>query len=179
LDQAKRRTITPDRITLMNELDPAVQRELDALAVPYEVFDCNPEWADTDVFCANYGIPRDNAANTILIALKTEPRSYVACLVTASTKLDVNHKVSKLTGVRRMSFASAEETAALTGQMIGGVTVFGLPEGVPLYVDAEVMTREYIVVGGGNRSTKIKLAPELLRKMPRTIVSEIAVPRTA
>jgi prolyl-tRNA editing enzyme YbaK/EbsC (Cys-tRNA(Pro) deacylase) len=87
--------------------------------------------------------------------------------------------VSKLTGVRRMSFASAEETAALTGQMIGGVTVFGLPEGVPLYVDAEVMKREYIVVGGGNRSTKIKLAPELLRKMPRMIVSDIAVPRTA
>lgn len=162
----------------MNDLDPSVQRELDAFAIPHEVLDCNPEWADTDVFCANYGIPRENAANTILIALKTEPRSYVACLVTAATKLDVNHKVSKLTGVRRMSFASAEETAALTGQMIGGVTVFGLPEGVRLFVDDEVMTREYIVVGGGNRSTKIKLAPEHLRKMPRTIVAGIAVPRT-
>jgi prolyl-tRNA editing enzyme YbaK/EbsC (Cys-tRNA(Pro) deacylase) len=163
----------------MNELDPAVQREIDALGIPHEVLACNPEWADTDVFCANYGIPRENAANTILVALKTEPRSYVACLVTAATKLDVNHKVSKLTGVRRMSFASAEETAALTGQMIGSVTVFGLPEGVPLYVDTEVMRREYIVVGGGNRSTKIKLAPDHLRKMARTIVSEIAVPRPA
>ncbi|MEA2165066.1 MAG: hypothetical protein QOK37_3193 [Thermoanaerobaculia bacterium] len=163
----------------MNELDPAVQRELDVLHIPHEVLACNPEWADTDVFCANYGIPRENAANTILIALKTEPRSYVACLVTASTKLDVNHKVSKLTGIRRMSFASADETAALTGQLIGGVTVFGLPDGVPLYVDEEVMKRDYIVVGGGNRSTKIKLAPDHLRKLSRAIVAEIAVPRTA
>ena len=163
----------------MSDLDPSVQRELDALSIPHEVLPCNPEWADTDVFCANYGIPRENAANTILIALKTEPRSYVACLVTASMKLDVNHKVSKLTGVRRMSFASADETAALTGQLIGGVTVFGLPEGVPLYVDEEVMKRDYVIVGGGNRSTKIKVAPEYLRKLSRAIVAEIAVPRTA
>ncbi|MEA2236454.1 MAG: hypothetical protein QOC81_1178 [Thermoanaerobaculia bacterium] len=163
----------------MSDLDPSVQRELDALSIPHEVMPCNPEWADTDVFCANYGIPRENAANTILVALKTEPRSYVACLVTASMKLDVNHKVSKLTGIRRMSFASAEETAALTGQLIGGVTVFGLPEGVPLYVDEEVMKRDYVIVGGGNRSTKIKVAPKHLRKLSRAIVAGIAVPRTA
>jgi prolyl-tRNA editing enzyme YbaK/EbsC (Cys-tRNA(Pro) deacylase) len=163
----------------MSDLDPSVQRELDALSIPHEVLACNPDWADTDLFCANYGIPRENAANTILVALKTEPRSYVACLVTASMKLDVNHKVSKLTGVRRMSFASAEETAALTGQLIGGVTVFGLPEGVPLYIDEEVMNRDYVIVGGGNRSTKIKIAPEHLRKLSRAIVAGIAVPRTA
>jgi len=161
----------------MSELDPAVQCELDSLAIPHEVLPCNPEWADTDAFCDNYGIPRQNAANTILVAAKTEPRQYVACLVAASTKIDVNHKVSKLVGVKRLSFASADETRELTGQLIGGVTVFGLPEGMPLYVDGGLMERDYIVVGGGNRSTKIKLAPEHLRKLPRATVADIAVPR--
>ncbi len=161
----------------MTELDPAVQRELDALAIPHDVLPCNPDWADTDVFCANYGIPRENAANTILVAAKTEPRQYVACLVTASTKLDVNHKVSRLIGIKRLSFASAEETAALTGQLIGGVTVFGLPESVPLYIDTRVMERDTIIVGGGNRSTKIRLAPKHLEKLPRATVADIAVPR--
>lgn len=161
----------------MTKLDPAVQRELDALAIPHEVLPCNPEWADTDVFCANYGIPRENAANTILVAAKTEPRQYVACLVTASTKLDVNHKVSKLIGIKRLSFASAEETAALTGQLIGGVTVFGLPESVPLYIDTRVMHCHSIIVGGGNRSRKIRLAPANLEKLSRATVADIAVPR--
>jgi prolyl-tRNA editing enzyme YbaK/EbsC (Cys-tRNA(Pro) deacylase) len=161
----------------MNELDPTVQRELDALAIPHEVLDCNPEWADTDVFCANYGIPRENAANTILVAAKTEPRQYFACLVTATMKLDVNHKISKLIGIKRLSFASAEETKELTGQLIGGVTVFGLPDSVPLYIDANVMERDYIIVGGGNRSTKIKLAPEYLTRLQRATVADIAVPR--
>jgi prolyl-tRNA editing enzyme YbaK/EbsC (Cys-tRNA(Pro) deacylase) len=161
----------------MSDLDPAVQRELDSLAVPYEVLPCNPEWADTDVFCANYDIPRDNAANTILVAAKTEPRRYVACLVTASMKLDVNHKISKLIGIKRLSFASADETKEVTGQLIGGVTVFGLPDSVPLYIDARVMEREYVIVGGGNRSTKIRIAPEHLLRLQRATVADIAVPR--
>ena len=161
----------------MAQLDPAVQRELDALSIPYDILPCNPEWADTDLFCSNYGIPREDAANTILVAAKTEPRRYVACLVTASTKLDVNHKVSKLIGIKRLSFASAEETAALTGQLIGGVTVFGLPESVPLYIDTGVMERDTIIVGGGNRSTKIRLAPEHLEKLRLATVADIAVRR--
>ena len=166
-----------DRILSMSDLDPTVQHELDSLAVPYEVLPCNPEWADTDVFCANYDIPRDNAANTILVAAKTEPRQYVACLVTASMKLDVNHKISKLIGIKRLSFASAEETKEVTGQLIGGVTVFGLPDSVPLYIDARVMEREYVIVGGGNRSTKIRIAPEHLLRLQRATVADIAVPR--
>jgi prolyl-tRNA editing enzyme YbaK/EbsC (Cys-tRNA(Pro) deacylase) len=161
----------------MPELDPSVQRELDSLAIPYEVLPCNPEWADTDVFCDNYGIPRDHAANTILVAAKTEPRRYVACLVTASTKLDVNHKISKLIGIKRLSFASADETKEVTGQLIGGVTVFGLPDSVPLYIDERVMQREYVIVGGGNRSTKIRIAPEHLASLPRATVADIAMPR--
>jgi prolyl-tRNA editing enzyme YbaK/EbsC (Cys-tRNA(Pro) deacylase) len=161
----------------VSELDPVVRRQLAALGIAHEVLDCNPDWADTDAFCANYHIPRENAANAIVVAAKTEPKRYAACLVLSTTKLDVNHKVSKLMGIKRLSFASAEETKELTGQLIGGVTVFGLPEGMPVYLDARLMERDYVIVGGGNRSTKIKLPPEELRKLPGAEVADIAVPR--
>ena len=161
----------------MSQLDPGVQQQLDALGIQHEVLDCNPEWADTETFCANYDIPRENAANAIVVAVKTEPRRYVACLVLATTKIDVNHKLSKLVGTKKLSFAAAEETNALTGQLIGGVTVFGLPETLPIYIDALVMERDYVIVGGGNRSTKVKLAPAELRKLPNAEVSDIAVKR--
>jgi prolyl-tRNA editing enzyme YbaK/EbsC (Cys-tRNA(Pro) deacylase) len=39
------------------------------------------------------------------------------------------------------------------------------------------MEREYVIVGGGNRSTKIKLPPAELRKVPRVEVVDIANPR--
>ncbi len=127
--------------------------------------------------CANYNIPRDHAANTILVTSKGAAKQYSACLVLATTKLDVNHAVSRLMGIKRLSFASPEETNQVTGQSIGGVTVFGLPESIPIYVDARVLTNDYVIVGGGNRSTKIKMSPEELRKIPQITVADIAVPR--
>ena len=158
-------------------LDPNVQRQIDLLGIECEVVPCNPEWADTELFCAHYDIPPDHAANTILVAAKTEPRQYAACVVLATTKLDVNHKVSKLMGIKRLSFASAEETKAVTGQAIGGVTVFGLPDAIPLYIDNRIMADDYVIVGGGNRSTKIKLAPAELRKIPQANTADIAIER--
>ena len=42
---------------------------------------------------------------------------------------------------------------------IGGVTVFGLPDGLPIWVDSRVMERERIVLGGGSRSWKVIASP--------------------
>ena len=143
----------------------------------FEILPCAPELADTAEFCGHYGISADEACNAILVALKTDPKRYVACLVRADTKLDVNKKVSALVGVKRLSFASGEETAQLTGMMIGGVTILGLPAGVPILIDERVMERPQIIVGGGNRSSKIRIAPQELLKLPEASVADIAVPR--
>jgi prolyl-tRNA editing enzyme YbaK/EbsC (Cys-tRNA(Pro) deacylase) len=50
--------------------------------------------------------------------------------------------------------------------LVGGVTPFGLPEGIPIFVDDAVMGREWIILGSGGRSSKLKLAPEALRQIP-------------
>ena len=142
-----------------------------------EILACAPELADTAEFCRHFDIPAEEACNAILVALKTTPRRYVACLVRADTKLDVNRKVSELAGVRKLSFASAEETAERTGMMIGGVTIPALPPDVAIYIDQRVMEQPRIIVGGGNRSSKIRLAPGELLKLPNTSVADIAVPR--
>jgi prolyl-tRNA editing enzyme YbaK/EbsC (Cys-tRNA(Pro) deacylase) len=152
-----------------------VKTVLGGLGVPFEVMTIDPAFADTAQFCAQYGIPLDQSANTIIVVSKKEPREYCACLVLATTRLDVNRAVRKLMNASRVSFASADETKALTGMMIGGVTVFALPEGLPIYVDERVMAPDWIIVGGGGRSTKIKLAPDALRRLPNvTVVSGLA-----
>ena len=55
---------------------------------------------------------------------------------------------------------------------IGGVTPFGLPAGMPILVDARVMAPDWVVLGGGNRSSKLRLAPSALRALPETRVVE-------
>jgi len=162
----------------MPDPEAAVLEALARLQIGYERLECDPEAADTAVFCARYGIPPERSANTILVASKKEPKVHAACVVLATTSLDVNHAVRGLLGVSRLSFASAEETAAVTGMVVGGVTPFGLPAALPVYVDEAVMAPEWIVLGGGGRSSKIKLSPAALRLVPGLkIVPGLARPR--
>jgi prolyl-tRNA editing enzyme YbaK/EbsC (Cys-tRNA(Pro) deacylase) len=148
------------------------------LGIEYERLECDPGAADTAVFCARYGIPPERSANTILVASKKEPKVYAACVVLATTSLDVNHAVRSLLGVSRLSFASAEETVAVTGMLVGGVTPFGLPDGLSVYVDEAVMGPEWVVLGGGGRSSKIKVSPAALKRVPAVkVVPGLARPK--
>jgi prolyl-tRNA editing enzyme YbaK/EbsC (Cys-tRNA(Pro) deacylase) len=151
-----------------DDIDRRVAASLDALGVAYEVMTIDPDFADTARFCERYGIPLEHSANTIVVASKKEPKQYCACVVTATTRLDVNHAVRKLMNVSRVSFAAADETRALTGMMIGGVTVLALPPDLPIYVDERVMALDWLILGGGIRSTKIRTSPEVFRRLPNT-----------
>ena len=159
-------TIVPQSLAI----EERVRQVLADLGVPYELIPIDAVFADTASFCERYGFPLDHSVNTIIVGSKREPKQYGACLVLATTRLDVNHAVRKLMGASRVSFASADETVALTGMMIGGVTVFALPPEVPTYVDAQIMSLDYVILGGGSRSLKIKISPEALRRLPNTQV---------
>ena len=160
--------------------DPAVIAALDRSGLSYEVMECDPALADTAAFCAAYGIPLDRSANTILVASKRPAGRFAACVVLATTKLDVNAKVCGLMDVRKASFASAEETMAVTGMMVGGVTPFGLPLSVPVYIDARVIEKSWVVLGAGSRSAKIRMDPaELTGLTGVAVVAGLALSRLA
>jgi prolyl-tRNA editing enzyme YbaK/EbsC (Cys-tRNA(Pro) deacylase) len=135
---------------------------LELLGVPYELFACDPALADTAAFCAAYGFAPVESANTILVIGKSDPPRYAACVVLAPNRLDVNRTVRDRLGTRKASFAPSEATREITGMEIGGVTVFGLPPELPIWVDARVMQRERIVLGGGSRSWKVIAPPSIL-----------------
>jgi prolyl-tRNA editing enzyme YbaK/EbsC (Cys-tRNA(Pro) deacylase) len=151
-------------------IEQQVRQVLDGLGVPYEVIHIDPAYADTAQFCERYGFPMEQSGNTIIVASKKEPRRYAACVVRATTKLDVNHTVRKLLEVPRLSFATAEETMALTGMMIGGVTVLALPPELPIYVDDGLMPLDYVILGSGSRSSKIKVSPVVFTRLPNARV---------
>jgi prolyl-tRNA editing enzyme YbaK/EbsC (Cys-tRNA(Pro) deacylase) len=132
------------------------------LGADHEIVPCDPALADTAAFCEAYGYSPDDSANTIIVVGKGVIPRPVACVVLASTRLDVNGLVRRRLEVRKASFASADETMELTGMEIGGVTAFALPAGLPIWVDAAVMVRERIILGGGSRSIKILTPPSTL-----------------
>lgn len=157
------------------DVSDRVLGQLDDLGVPYEVMACDPEYADTAAFCEHYGIDPGISANAILISSKRPQGHHALCVALATTRLDVNHRVRGLMGVRKLSFASAEETVEVTGMTIGGVTPFGVPADLPIYVDEAVMEPDTIILGGGNRSSKIRVNPEVFRKLTgAVVVSDLA-----
>jgi prolyl-tRNA editing enzyme YbaK/EbsC (Cys-tRNA(Pro) deacylase) len=159
-------------------LDSQVLQSLREHSVKYEVLACDPDLADTAAFCQHYGFELEQAANTILISSKkVEPPKYAVCVVLGTTRLDVNQKVSELLSVKRLSFADAEVTQKITGMMIGGVTAFGIIN-LPIYIDSAVMKQPLVVMGGGNRSSKLLLDSSELKKLPNAqIIQELAKPK--
>ncbi len=161
----------------MSEAAEALVRErLAGIGVDYEIVPCDESLADTAAFCAAYGYAPEDSANTIIVAGKSDPPRYAACVLLASTRLDVNRAVRAKLATKKASFASAEETKALTGMAIGGVTPIGLPDGLPLYLDAAVLGRERIVLGGGSRACKVVAPPQVLTALGAEVVEGLARP---
>jgi len=145
---------------------PRIQTFLDQCGKSFEVFPCDPELADTEVFCKHYGIAPEISANTILVKSKTGDKKFAVCVLLATNRLNVNHTVRKKLGARKVSFASAEETQELTGMEIGGVTPIGLSGELPIWVDEKVMQCKEVILGGGNRSSKLRVETALFHSLP-------------
>ena len=161
-------------------LHPLVAARLASLGVAFEVMECDPALADTAAFVEAYGVPPERSANTILVGSKGAEPTYVACVLLATTSLDVNNVVRREMGVRKASFAAADPVRTLTGMEIGGVTPFGLPDHLPVLVDSRVMEAPWIILGGGNRSSKLRVAPEAVRSLPSVrVVDGLALARPA
>ncbi len=161
---------------MSTDIQQRIHAFLDGSKLDYEVMACDPELADTAVFCERYGIPLENSVNTLLVKAKTGGERFAACVLLANTRLDVNRVVRKRLEARRVSFASADETRALTGMEIGGVTPVCLPPELPLWIDQRVMEAEYVILGGGNRESKIKISPRIFEQVPSgTIIDGLAM----
>ena len=150
-----------------------VRNALATMGIEYETVPCDPALADTAAFCDAYGFDPADCANCIVVASRRPAGEYLSALVLATTRLDVNGRCCEVMGVRRASFAPPDVTVELTGMVMGGVTPFGLPPSLlPVRVDAAVLTRRHVVVGGGDRSVKLVVEASVFSRAPHFEVIE-------
>ena len=143
----------------MTDTLPRIRKFLESTKLKFEVIECDPELADTNIFCKEYGIDLEDSVNAIVVKTKTGELKFAVCALLATTRLDINKTIRKKLNARKVSFADIAETAKLTAMDMGGVTPLTLPNTLPLWVDSKVMQRNSIVLGGGNRSSKIRISP--------------------
>lgn len=159
-----------------DDLEAQVLAAVEATGEPYDVIEIDPELADTAAFCERYGYPPETSGNCILVASRDDDPVMAACVVLATTKLDVNKRVRKRLGVRKLSFAPAELTREVTGMEIGGVTPFALPPDLPLWVDDRIAQLDRVIVGGGSRRLKLSVTPAALIAVGAEMVDDLALP---
>lgn len=64
----------------------------------------------------------------------------------------------------KVSLASPEETARLTGFPVGGVCPFALPDGLPILLDSGLRQYEVVYPAAGSTNSAVRLTPEELER---------------
>ncbi len=157
----------------MAELHETVDEIYNANLDTLEVFECKDEFSDTQSFCDNYGYKIEDSCNAILIKSKKPEEFYSLFCVLGSSRLDVNHKAKSLMESKKVSFASKEEAEKVTNQIYGGISPLGLPSEIKIFIDKEVLKREKIFIGAGNRVSKFFLKPESLVELTQGKIEEL------
>ena len=140
----------------------------------------DPGDADTAAFCARYGVAPEESANCVVVLTRRgDVTRYVACVVLATTRADVNGLVRRRVDARKASFAPMVDAVTRSGMDYGGITPVGLPADWTLLVDARVPATSYVVVGSGIRGSKLRLPGASLAELPGAeVVEGLAAPVT-
>lgn len=155
-----------DSAKIEDPLELRVIATLDQLGTTYDIVRIDPAYAATADFCREYDYTMEGSVNCIVVMGKVDPPVFAACMVQATRRLDVNGTIKRRFGVRKASFAPPDVAVELTGMEPDGVTPLGLPEGLPVWIDAPVLERDRIIVGGGSRALKILMPAADLLKLP-------------
>jgi prolyl-tRNA editing enzyme YbaK/EbsC (Cys-tRNA(Pro) deacylase) len=141
------------------------------------VTEIDPDLADTAAFCAHYEVGMDISANCVVVEARRADRVwYAACVVSATTRADVNGVVRKHLGARKISFAPMDTAVSLTGMEYGGITPIGLPADWPILIDSTVVEQQRVIVGSGIRGSKLLADTAVLTSLPNAEVLAIAKP---
>ncbi len=135
------------------------------------VAEIDPGLADTAAFCERYDVRLDRSANCVLLAARREGRSwYAACVVLATTRVDVNGLAKRRLGASKISFAPMDDATAASAMEFGGITPIGLPPDWPILIDDAVAAAERVIVGSGLRRSKISLPGAALAELRNAVV---------
>jgi len=110
------------------------------------------------------------ALGQVLKALLFVGAKPVLAVLSGDRKVD-KEKLAAAVGETTLRMATPEEVLAHTGYPIGGVSPFGLPEGLPAVLDTAVFAGDTVNTGSGVAEIGIELTtPELRKAWPGLVV---------
>ncbi|HVV14869.1 MAG TPA: YbaK/EbsC family protein [Candidatus Paceibacterota bacterium] len=137
------------------------------------VAEIDPALSDTAAFCEKYAVVPAQAANCVVLKYKKgEESAFVACVILATTRADVNGLVRKVLDIKKISFAPMEEAVAGSSMEFGAITPIGLPANWPILIDKAVVDSPGVIIGSGIRKSKLGLPGRVLASLPNIQILE-------
>jgi len=148
-------------------LPASVLEAVRAFVPEAQVFEIDPEHADTETLCRVYDLPMEAMANAVLVlGRRGDAEKRACCMTLARRRVDVNNVVRRRMDVRKASFAPMEVAVAEAGMEYGGITPVGLPASWAIWVDGAVADTELVCIGSGIRGSKLLLPGASLLELP-------------
>ena len=101
-------------------------------------------------------------------------RAPVLAVLSGDRKVN-KEKLAASVGEATLRMASPEEVLRHTGYPIGGVSPFGLPEGLRAVLDAVTLEQEKVNTGSGIAEIGIEISKEELKKVWTGIIADISL----
>ena len=88
-------------------------------------------------------------------------------LVVASGTARLDNRKAKAAFGGKARMLSAAEVVAVTGHPVGGVSPFGLPDGLPVYCDISLQAFDEVVPAAGSTHSALRISPTRLAELAR------------
>jgi Cys-tRNA(Pro) deacylase len=116
------------------------------------------------------GIPIEGLLRTIVVRRGAD--DYLFVLVPAGRRFDWPKLRAQL-GVTRLSLPDANEAQAVTGYVRYTITPFGSTRAWPVIVDASIVDRPLVAIGGGAPGVNLHLTPADLVRALRADIADV------
>jgi Cys-tRNA(Pro)/Cys-tRNA(Cys) deacylase len=148
--------MSPARIPAPSKTNAA--RQLDALAIPYELraYEVDPDDLTAISVARKINLPPEQVFKTLVT--RTSDGEHLFAVVPGDVELDLK-KLASIAGARKVELASLKDVEPLTGYIRGGVTVLAAKKPFPAFADETIELFDIISISAGQRGTQILLAP--------------------
>lgn len=146
---------------MKEKIETPVTRALDALQIPYRVFQHPGEVTSLEQAARERGQLPEQVIRSIVFRITQD--EYVMALMAGAHQIDWG-ALRKYLGVSRVTMANADELRAVTGYEIGAVSPFGVLKPLRVLCDASVFASEEISIGSGVRGITVILTSADLKR---------------
>ena len=99
--------------------------------------------------------------------------TFILCLVAGDKKGSLN-KIKKITNIKDISMASADEVKDVTGFTIGGVSPVGHLKKINIYIDSSLERFDILYAAAGHPNCVFKIDYFNLQKITQGLIKEIS-----